>query len=272
MLSGLTKASSGDALVLGYSVKNQMHMIRSQMGVCPQHDILFDQLTAREHIQLFAGIKGVSYDRWKILTEERLTAVRLLTVADKLVGTYSGGMRRRLSVILATIGDPSILHLDEPTTGMDPINRRHVWDFIEQYKNGRTIILTTHSMEEAEALGTRIGIMVHGRIRTIGVSSEIKSKLGSGYNISIAVDPSNLAEIQKIVQNISPSSALKDSAAGSLLYYCLHMEEVMMLIKYMESNPQELVKTWGISQTSLEQIFLKIVKANQTNDIVNGEG
>lgn len=91
MLSGLTQSTSGDALILGYSIRHQMHIIRKFMGVCPQHDLLFTELTARQHIQLFAGLKGVPMSQWERLIEERLYAVRLLSVADNKVSTYSGG-------------------------------------------------------------------------------------------------------------------------------------------------------------------------------------
>jgi ABC-type multidrug transport system ATPase subunit len=118
ILSGLTPATAGDALIYNLSVKNQMHRIRKIMGVCPQHDILFDDLTAREHIELYAGLKGVPSSKHGELTEDRLVAVRLSTVANQRVGTYSGGMKRRLSMVIATIGDPRIIFLDEPTTGI----------------------------------------------------------------------------------------------------------------------------------------------------------
>ena len=174
ILSGLSPATYGDALVYGHSLKSQIHLIREMMGICPQHDILFAELTAREHINLYAGLKGVPEADWSSIVEERLDAVKLLKVADNPVGSFSGGMKRRLSVVIATIGDPKIVFLDgilaffsrvdrdsvslyfkpslEPTTGMDPVNRRYVWSFIEKFKKNRVIILTTHSMEEADVV------------------------------------------------------------------------------------------------------------------------
>ena len=152
MLSGLTPATAGDALIYGYSVKDQIQEIRSIMGICPQHDILFDDLTAKEHIELYAGLKGVSLAERQALISDRLAAVKLSTVANVRAGTYSGGMKRRLSLVISTIGDPKIIFLDEPTTGMDPVNRRHVWSFIEKFKQDRVVVLTTHSMEEADVV------------------------------------------------------------------------------------------------------------------------
>lgn len=152
ILSGLTPATSGDVLNNGYSVKDQMHVIKKFMGVCPQHNILAEDFTAREYLRLFAGLKGILDGELEKVIEERLDAVRLLSVADNQISTYSGGMKRRLSVVLSTIGDPLVCYMDEPTTGMDPINRRHVWKFIESFKKDRIVILTTHSMEEAEVV------------------------------------------------------------------------------------------------------------------------
>lgn len=117
IISGAARATSGDALLYGYSVKENIGKIRTIMGVCPQHDILFNDLSAREHIELYAGIKNIPAEEIKKLVEERLASVRLSKVADKPAGGYSGGMKRRLSMIIATIGDPKILFLDEPTTG-----------------------------------------------------------------------------------------------------------------------------------------------------------
>jgi ABC-type multidrug transport system ATPase subunit len=124
----------------------------SNHQVCPQHDVLFDELTAVEHIEIYAGLKGVPKVHWPRLIEDRLKCVRLWTVRNARSNTYSGGMKRRLSLIIATIGDPKVMFLDEPTTGMDPVNRRHVWSFIENFKEGRVIVLTTHSMEEADVV------------------------------------------------------------------------------------------------------------------------
>lgn len=108
MLSGLTPSSAGDALIYNLSVNSAMLSIRKIMGICPQHDILFDDLTAREHIELYAGLKGLHPSKWEQLIKERLELVKLTSVADIRAGTYSGGMKRRLSLVIATIGDPKM--------------------------------------------------------------------------------------------------------------------------------------------------------------------
>jgi ABC-type multidrug transport system ATPase subunit len=116
MLSGLTPITSGDALIYGYSVRSSTYSIRAMLGVCPQHDILFDDLTAKEHIELYAGLKGVPGTYVNELLETRLKAVKLWTVRDVRAGTYSGGMKRRLSLMISTIGDPKVIFMDEPVS------------------------------------------------------------------------------------------------------------------------------------------------------------
>ncbi|KAG0076214.1 ATP-binding cassette sub- A member 1 [Podila epicladia] len=314
MLSGLTKSTGGDALFYGLSMNSEMAEIRSMMGVCPQHDILFGDLTAEEHIQLYAGLKNVPKEEIPMLTEDRLKAVRLWKVKDRLSHTYSGGMKRRLSMVISTLGDPKIIFLDEPTTGMDPTNRRHVWSFIEKFKQGRIIILTTHSMEEADILGDRICVMAHGRLRAIGNSIHLKNKFGAGYRISIMTDPSTTEQVKAVVETKVPGAILKDDSAGALLYQFppSSMGSIPQLVQWLEGTdtaeiaslpassegnsknnsgrntplppvngssnnsldihasnalanstghaPKVNALQWGISQTSLEDVFLKLIR------------
>ena len=117
----------------------------------------------------------------------RIEEVRLSDAADRCAGTFSGGMRRRLSVAIALIGNPQVVFLDEPTTGMDPINRRHVWDVVEAAKQDRCVVLTTHSMEEADILGDTIAIMAKGRLRCLGSTVRLKTRFGAGYKLSISL-------------------------------------------------------------------------------------
>ncbi|KAJ3401842.1 ATP-binding cassette sub- A member 1 [Chytriomyces hyalinus] len=260
MLAGLTPPSGGDALIYGLSVRSQMSQIRRMLGVCPQHDILFEDLTAREHIELYAGLKGVPAAEWAVLFEERLKAVKLWTVKDVRAGTYSGGMKRRLSLVIATIGDPQVMFMDEPTTGMDPVNRRHVWSFIEKFKQDRVIILTTHSMEEADVLGDRIAIMAHGQLSAIGNSISLKNKFGAGYRISVIT--SNPAVMKEKVQSSVPNAVLEDDSAGALIYQfpISSTPNIPSFVKWLEENNDGIVKSWGISQTTLEEVFLKLIR------------
>uniref|UniRef100_A0A0D3A9X6 ABC transporter domain-containing protein n=1 Tax=Brassica oleracea var. oleracea TaxID=109376 RepID=A0A0D3A9X6_BRAOL len=176
------------ALIYGDSIRSSVGMsnIRKMIGVCPQFDILWDALSSEEHLHLFASIKGLPPVSIKPIAEKLLADVKLTGAAKIRAGSYCGGMKRRLSVAIALIGDPKLVFLDEPTTGMDPITRRHVWDIIQESKKGRAIILTMHSMEEADILGDRIGIMAKGRLRCIGTSIRLKSRFGTGFITTVS--------------------------------------------------------------------------------------
>jgi ABC-type multidrug transport system ATPase subunit len=148
ILSGSSPSTLGNAWIFGKSVYSQIDEVQKIIGICPQFDVLLKDLSAWEHIKLFCGIRGISDDKMKEIAKTRLEHMRLWKVKDQNAGQYSGGMKRRLSVILSTLGDPMCVFLDEPTTGMDPVNRRHVWTFLQKFKENRIVILTTHSMEE----------------------------------------------------------------------------------------------------------------------------
>ena len=155
-LTGLTSTTRGEIVVNGLSVVSDLKLLRQFIGVCPQFDnALWLHLNAREHIDLFASIKGIPKDARNIEREMLLDKVNLSDVATVPVAAFSGGMKRRLSVAISLIGDPKLVLLDEPTTGLDPISRRLIWDVIDKMKKTRAIIFTTHSMEEADILSDR---------------------------------------------------------------------------------------------------------------------
>lgn len=137
-------------------------------------------MTAAEHVELFGTMKGGSFSAM-----ETLGLVDLQDKADELTGSFSGGQKRRLSVALSLLGDPKMIVLDEPTTGMDVIARQSVWKMIEEKKKGRTIILTTHSMEEADALGDRVVVVGKGKVQAQGTSIDLKATYGIGFHLHV---------------------------------------------------------------------------------------
>ncbi|KAI8052039.1 P-loop containing nucleoside triphosphate hydrolase protein [Syncephalis plumigaleata] len=261
MLYGALKPSNGDAYIYGHSISRNMDAIRGMMGVCPQHDILFSDLTGEEHIILYAGLKGVAKAAVQLLANERLSEVRLTSAAHTQVSAFSGGMKRRLSMIIATIGDPKIIIMDEPTTGMDPVHRRHVWSFIEKFKRNRVIILSTHLMEEADTLGDKIAVMAKGKLVAFGTSIHLKNKFGAGYRVSLMCNEKgeDVSHLKEIIPRIVPTARLHDAAAGSLVYQIPSLTNLTNLIRYVEDNPHNLVQGWGITQTTLEEVFLRII-------------
>jgi ABC-type multidrug transport system ATPase subunit len=188
--------TSGDATLAGFSVTNEPEKTRRRIGYCPQFDAHFQNMTGREHIQLYAAIKGVPKDQVENAVASKLAEVGLNEFdSNRLSQGYSGGMKRKLSVACATVGQPQIVFLDEPSTGMDPVARRDMWRVISEMVSGgnipdeerTSVILTTHAMEECEALCPRIGIMANGKLRCLGSAQHLKDRFGQGYQVELKV-------------------------------------------------------------------------------------
>ncbi|MEM3464765.1 MAG: ATP-binding cassette domain-containing protein, partial [Candidatus Bathyarchaeia archaeon] len=179
ILCGLIKPTSGVVVVGGYDVQKESGKVKELIGVCPQETAVYSYLTGIENIELFGNLHVLDKDTLKTRRDMLLEKMGLAQDAKRRVEKYSGGMKRRLSLILALIHNPQIIFLDEPTIGMDPQSRRAVWDFMgELKKEGKTIFLTTHYMEEAEALCDRVGIIDHGKLIALDSPRELISKHG----------------------------------------------------------------------------------------------
>ncbi|MEM3377384.1 MAG: ABC transporter ATP-binding protein [Candidatus Bathyarchaeia archaeon] len=177
ILCGLLKPTSGSATVGGYDVQRHMTKVKELIGVCPQETALYPYLTGIENVELFGNLHVMNKEALKKRCDILLKKMGLEEEAKRRVDKYSGGMKRRLSLILALIHDPEIAFLDEPTVAMDPQSRHAVWDFIKELKKeDKTIILTTHYMEEAEELCDRVGIIDHGKLIALGVPEDLVSK------------------------------------------------------------------------------------------------
>ena len=255
MLTGLLAPSGGTAYISSYDLAYDLDKIHQIIGYCPQFNILWEELTAREHLSLFARLRNTPLELRPYLINQKLDEVNLTTAADNLVKTYSGGMKRRLSVAISSIGNPSIIFMDEPTTGMDPITRREVWKLIQDLKKGRVIILTTHSMEEAEILSDRVVVMVNGEIKCNGTCLYLKNHYGDGYKVElVSEDPQGLWEyLEKEIKSLR----LIDISGGSL-YVSIpktEIKDVQMFFKIVEESK---IQDWGLRNSSLEEVFMKV--------------
>ncbi len=201
MLSGEFPPTSGAAYVAGHSITTEQSKLRKNIGYCPQFSALIDVLTTREHLVLFARIKGLPEARIPALVQAKMKEMDLLDFADKAAGSLSGGNQRKVSMAIATMGDPKVIFADEPSTGMDPVSRRFMWDVLSAIRaKESSIVLTTHSMEEAEALSTRIAIIVKGKLRCIGTPQHLKSKFGEGFELEVKLRSPLPAELQALAQ------------------------------------------------------------------------
>ena len=179
MLSCLTKPTSGDAIVGGYSITKEPEQVKRLIGVSPQETAVAPNLSVKENLELICGIHGFSKEKTKAKIQELSEQFSLDSVLPRKAGKLSGGWQRRVSIAMALISEPRILFLDEPTLGLDVLARNDLWEVIRSLKGKITIILTTHYMEEAEALSDRIGIMKNGRLLAVGTVEELKAKANS---------------------------------------------------------------------------------------------
>ena len=179
MLSCLTKPTGGDGLVGGYSITKEPQQVKRLIGVSPQETAVAPNLSVKENLELICGIHGFSKEKRSAKIQELSGQFALDSVLHRKAGKLSGGWQRRVSIAMALISEPQILFLDEPTLGLDVIARHDLWEVIRSLKGKITIILTTHYMEEAEALSDRIGIMKSGRLLAAGTSEELNRMAGT---------------------------------------------------------------------------------------------
>ena len=179
MLSTLTLPTKGDAVVSGESIISSPNLVKERIGVSPQETAVAPSLSVKENLTLMCDVHGLNKDKAKAKIEELSKALDLESVMNRKAGKLSGGWQRRLSIAMALVSEPKVLFLDEPTLGLDVIARSELWDLIESLKGKTTIVLTTHYMEEAEALSDRLGVMKNGRLLFTGTVKEMKEKTGA---------------------------------------------------------------------------------------------
>uniref|UniRef100_A0A8C7J3J4 P-type phospholipid transporter n=1 Tax=Oncorhynchus kisutch TaxID=8019 RepID=A0A8C7J3J4_ONCKI len=185
ILTGLFPPTAGTVYIKGMDIRTDMDIIRKTLGVCPQHNVLFDILTVEEHVWFYGRLKGLSGDEVRKELDTLLEDVGLLHKRHEQTRNLSGGMQRKLSVAIAFVGGSKVVVLDEPTAGVDPYSRRGIWDLLLKYRKDRTIILSTHYMDEADLLGDRIAIISQGKLCCCGSPLFLKAKLGTGYYLTV---------------------------------------------------------------------------------------
>jgi ABC-2 type transport system ATP-binding protein len=179
-LCGLVKPNKGSMKVAGFDVGTELGKVRAVLGISPQETAVYAHLSGRENIEFFGSLYSAPKNLLAENTESLLQRLGLAQDADRRLGKYSGGMKRRVSIAMALVQDPKVVFLDEPTVTMDPQSRRAMWDVIRELKaRGKTVVLTTHYMEEAEALCDRVGIIDHGKLIELGAPEALKAKHGA---------------------------------------------------------------------------------------------
>ena len=255
MLTAEFPPTTGDATLASFSVTHEPEKTRRRIGYCPQFDAHFQNMTGREHVALYAAIKGVPSSFVEEAVTKKLEEVGLNEFdSGRLSSNYSGGMKRKLSVACATIGQPQIVFLDEPSTGMDPVARRDMWEVISDMVSGgnvapedrTSVILTTHSMEECEALCPRIGIMANGTLRCLGSAQHLKSRFGQGYQVEVKVkvvshDDEDYKETLVHLAQLAGKELADDVEDGIGHDVFLTLGEVMQALQSLDTSIAEKV-------------------------------
>jgi ABC-2 type transport system ATP-binding protein len=254
MLCTLLRPTSGTARVNGFDIVKQQDEVRKSIGIVFQEPSLDNRLTGRENLEMHAGLYGVPKAERKKRIEEVLELVALSDRADELVKTYSGGMKRRLEIARGLIHYPKVLFLDEPTLGLDPQTREHIWEYIKKLAEREhiTILLTTHYMEEADALCNRVAIMDYGEIKVLDTPEALKNSL-EGDVISLEVDKSEgVAEKIKGLEEVK-----KVHVINSTIFITVKNAESFApkILEFVKSNGG-VVKAISIRKPSLGDVFL----------------
>jgi len=218
-------------------------------------------MTGREHLQFYAQIRGVRPDRREEVIDCLISKLDLEAYQYKAAGSYSGGNKRKLSVAIALVGNPTMVFLDEPSTGMDPVARRQMWEVINSTMAGRSVILTTHSMEECEALCPRIGIMVDGKMKCLGSSQRLKSRFGTGFTVDMNCAEHAVANIKEFMSSTYAQSRVMEAQGGHVRFQIPsdNAQSLGQLFSTLEAARADLsIDNYSVGQTSLEQVFLSL--------------
>ena len=273
ILIGLYSSTEGEVEYNNLNILNENNMIdfRKILGICPQHDVLFPQLTVIEHLKLFCIFKGLTNDKIiKSEIEKSLHDFSLENKKDTIVEKLSGGQKRKLSIAIALIGGSKIIFLDEPTSGMDITSRRNLWDILKRYCDNRIIVLTTHYMEEASVLGKRIGIISNGNLICLGSSLFLIEKFGKFISINIikekdCVDVNVIEFIQKICSEDFIFEFEYEILNEEILFRIPKVNskkekfDFESFFNKLDSNIKDLkIKTYTASMATLEDVFLNV--------------
>ncbi|XP_064227202.1 retinal-specific phospholipid-transporting ATPase ABCA4 isoform X1 [Aotus nancymaae] len=315
ILTGLLPPTSGTVLIGGRDIETSLNAIRQSLGMCPQHNILFHHLTVAEHILFYAQLKGKSWEEAQLEMEAMLEDTGLHHKRNEEAQDLSGGMQRKLSVAIAFVGDAKVVVLDEPTSGVDPYSRRSIWDLLLKYRSGRTIIMSTHHMDEADLLGDRIAIIAQGRLYCSGTPLFLKNCFGTGLYLTLVRKMKNIQSQRRgsegtcscaskgfstttcsaHVSDLTPEQVL-DGDVNELMDVVLHHvpeaklvecigQELIFLLpsknfkqrayaslfRELEETLVDLgLSSFGVSDTPLEEIFLKVTEDSGSGPLFAG--
>ncbi|XP_078319098.1 uncharacterized protein LOC111121791 isoform X3 [Crassostrea virginica] len=275
MLTGDILPSNGAAYIKSHRIAYGESSVGQDLGYCPQEDALDRYLTGEETLQFYARMRGLPDNYRKYTVQDLIQRLKLTPFADKVVHTYSGGMKRKLSVAISLLGDPDVVFLDEPTSGMDPVAKRQVWNCLTSaLGNGQSVVMTSHSMEECDAICTRLAIMVNGSFQCIGNSQHLKDKFGGGHTVMVSQCglPSERQQIRTYLQERFPGSIIRVQHQGVLeLQVPSDHTSVADIIQVLEEMKDGgVIQNYSVSQTTLDDVFLSFAR-EQTDGVSSEE-
>ncbi|CAF2158124.1 unnamed protein product [Rotaria magnacalcarata] len=307
ILTGLIPPSTGTVYVDGFDILTDIKVIRKRLGFAPQHNILFDRLTVKEHLEFFSALKGAPEEFISDETKKMLADLGIENKSENYSTELSGGMKRKLSIAIAFIGNSTIVILDEPTAGVDPFARRAIWDLILKYKPGRTIVLSTHHLDEADLLCDRLAIISSGELQCVGTTMHLKHKYGEGYNLIVeltsvsdeleiqqqhtnstnnTIDPNSIQmniinsntnsstrfeRLTAFLKSSMPDLRIKEQHGDQITYVILddveHTKIFPKILSDLDENKTNYhIKSYGLSNSSLEQVFLRVANEKKCTE------
>uniref|UniRef100_A0AAY4D1N6 P-type phospholipid transporter n=1 Tax=Denticeps clupeoides TaxID=299321 RepID=A0AAY4D1N6_9TELE len=313
ILTGMYPPTSGTAFIYGKDIRTDMDTIRQSLGMCPQHNIIYNHMTVSEHILFYSMLKDKPLPEAQQEVEKMLEDLGLPERRDEEAQNLSGGMQRKLSVAMAFVGGAKMVLLDEPTSGVDPYSRRSIWDLLLKYRTGRTVILSTHHMDEADLLSDRVAIISQGRLHCCGSPLFLKKRFGTGFHLTVVRhmkdQPPRIPKegrcdctedcslwclgifmnfsciigdvdrITAVVQHHVPEAHLIEVIGQELTYLLPHQDikhrSYASLFRELEETLLYIdLSSFGVSDTSLEEIFLKVTADGEANKTpqVNRQG
>ena len=277
MLTGMYEATQGTAIYEGVNILDSMNMeiFREKLGICPQHDILFEDLTIREHLEMFSIFKGVESTEVDNEVNKTLHDFQLEDIQYMLAKNLSAGQRRKLSISISLIGGSKVIFLDEPSSGMDITSRRNLWEILKRQTDGKIIILTTHYMEEASVLGKRIGIINAGKMKCIGSPLFLIEKYGKFMSLNVTkeedCDSNTIIEFIKnnaedieyeaLSEEIMFRIPIKNENSGKKTNFDLKS----FFTKFDDNVKKLRIKSYSVSMPTLEDVFLNVAAEDNNN-------
>lgn len=289
-------AANSDLYIQQISVTKHRHLARQEIGVCPQFDAM-DQLNVREHLLFYARVRGVVEPRQRV--EALIKGVGLTQFANRMAEKLSGGNKRKLSLAIALVGDPRVVLLDEPSSGMDPLAKRNMWRTLEKFRHGRSILLTTHSMEEADALASRVGV-ISKTLLDIGTTQHLREKHGQGFHIHLVmkgaprVTDAEMLIVTKWMEKNLPGAQLEGKPYNGQMRFSIpaiyveprsdeaprdEKDEIVPssslssrrtigdLFMLMERNKDDLgVEFYSVSPSTFDEVFLKVIEQHHVGE------